>query len=89
MGETELKAEIERIIPLLYQNKGQAALEEVKALLAFFQEKMRNITTITEERKTFIVMSFKILLEAYQSHDMLAMADCLQEYGEKMVDVCK
>lgn len=83
MGEKELLREIEETSRMLYQNKEHEAMKKVADLLGIFQNMIKNQT---QEQLAlggnFALVMLRELLEAYQSLDMLGMADCLKEKAE-------
>lgn len=80
MGEKELLREIEETGCMLYQNKEHEAIKKVAELMGIFQNMIKDQT---QEQLAlggnFALVMLRELLEAYQSLDMLGMADCLRE----------
>lgn len=78
MGLEQMKAKIDQTSILLYQNKEHEAIDEINGLLVAIQEILANTRTLDEQVSLFAINAMREFLEAYQSADMLGMADCLQ-----------
>ena len=80
MNRTELQQKIKTAYYLLYQNKEQEAVQQVKELLGIFQNMLQQQTKEQMELsgKIALIMQQE-LLENFQNVDMLGMADCLKE----------
>lgn len=85
MDTRELQKEIDQVSILLYQNKEQEALEGVAGLFGKLKEitdALLHVRDGSEEQiQAFIIEMYRSLRAAYEYKDMLAMADCLQEYA--------
>ena len=84
MDENVLQDKISEAVLLLYQNKEQEAMQQVKELIVMFQNMIQNMIqnqTIEhmEEIGNFAILMQRELLENYQSLDMIGIADCLTE----------
>lgn len=80
MNENVLQQKISETVIMLYQNREQEAMQQVKELLLIFQNMIQNQTS--EQVQTagdFAVLMLRELLENYQNQDMIGMADCLLE----------
>lgn len=77
MTEQELLQQLDEISQMLYQNKAQKAMEEVRVLLQTLQDMVKSVAH--DEVIEFTMEMLKELVEAYQQQDVLGMADCLQE----------
>lgn len=85
MDIRELQKEIDQVSIMLYQNKEQEALEGVAGLFGKLKEITDALLHVRdgseEEMQAFIIGMYQSLKAAYEHKDMLAMADCLQEYA--------
>ena len=80
MDENVLQDKISEAVLLLYQNKEQEAMQQVKELIVMFQNMIQNQTIEhMEEIGNFAILMQRELLENYQSLDMIGIADCLTE----------
>lgn len=79
MTEQKLLLKVDEVSQLLYQNKTQKGLGEVRELLPELQTMVKTVSQMQSEAITFSMEMLKELVEAYQNQDVLAMADCLQE----------
>lgn len=80
MDENVLQDKISEAVLLLYQNKEQEAIQQVKELIVMFQNMIQNQTIEhMEEIGNFAILMQRELLENYQSLDMIGIADCLTE----------
>lgn len=80
MNENTLLEKINETGYMLYQNREQEGIAAVGELLPLFQNMIKDQTeSQMEEGGVFVLMMLRELLEAYQSQDMLGMADCLME----------
>lgn len=80
MREKEMVAKLENTIYLLYQNRAREAMEQVAEWLTVFQGLLGDgADTKHSELVRFGVVMVRELLEAYQTCDMMAMADCMAE----------
>lgn len=89
---SQLKTEMKEIIHKLYQNQQDEAypwigahIQEIKASLleqiVYYVEKGETDVTIQEQAVTIL----EHLIQAYQNHQMMELADCLNyEYGRYM-----
>lgn len=86
MNEQELIYRIEDTAKMLYQNKEQEGLKDTEELIKILQFMISNLTEEQlQEAGEFSIIMIKELLEAYQSCDMLAIADCLLEKARLFV----
>lgn len=89
MDENTLLEKINETGYMLYQNREQEGIAAVAELLSVFQSMIKNQTeSQTEESGAFALMMLRELLEAYQSQDILGMADCLMEKAVLFVRFC-
>lgn len=75
----ELLNKIEETVRYLYQNEEAKGMEAVQSLLETFQKILMNTPSqlgASMQRE---------LLEAYRQHDIMAMADCLEEKAAAFV----
>lgn len=80
MDENTLLEKINGTGYMLYQNREQEGIVAVAELLLLFQDMIKDQTkSQMEEGGAFAVLMLRELLEAYQSQDILGMADCLIE----------
>lgn len=80
MNKTELQQKIMVACHLLYQNKEQEAVQQVRELLVIFQDMIQQQTKEQLELSgNFALIMQQELLENFQHMDMLGIADCLQE----------
>lgn len=78
MDENTLLEKINESGYMLYQNREQEGIVAVAELLSLFQNMIKNQTeSQIAESGAFAVLMLRELLEAYQSQDILGMADCL------------
>ena len=80
MDENVLQKKISETVIMLYQNREQEAMQQVKELLLIFQNMIQNQTSEqVQAAGDFAVLMLRELLENYQNQDMIGMADCLLE----------
>lgn len=80
MDEKILLGKINETSYMLYQNREQEGIAAVVELLLQFQDMIQNQSeSQMAEGGAFALMMLRELLEAYQSQDILGMADCLME----------
>lgn len=80
MDENTLLEKINETGYMLYQNREQEGIAAVAELLSLFQNMIKNQTeSQMAEGGAFALVMLRELLEAYQSQDILGMADCLME----------
>ena len=80
MDENTLLEKINETGYMLYQNREQEGIAAVAELLSVFQNMTKNQTeSQMAEGGAFALVMLRELLEAYQSQDILGMADCLIE----------
>lgn len=80
MDENTLLEKINETGYMLYQNREQEGIAAVAELLSVFQNMIKNQTeSQMAEGGAFALVMLRELLEAYQSQDILGMADCLME----------
>lgn len=80
MNESTLLEKINETGYMLYQNREQEGIAAVAELLSLFQNMIKTQTeSQMAEGGAFALVMLRELLEAYQSQDMLGMADCLME----------
>lgn len=80
MDENTLLEKINETGYMLYQNREQEGIAAVAELLSVFQNMIKNQTeSQMAEGGAFALVMLRGLLEAYQSQDILGMADCLME----------
>lgn len=89
MDENALLEKINEIGYMLYQNREQEGIVAVAELFPLFQNMIKNQTEgQMKESGAFAIMMLRELLEAYQSQDILGMADCLMEKSVLFVRLC-
>lgn len=89
MNEKTLLEKINETGYMLYQNREQEGIAAVAELLPVFQNMIKNQTeSQMAEGGSFALMMLRELLEAYQSQDILGMADCLMEKAVLFVRFC-
>lgn len=80
MNGNDVIEKVQTTAELLYQNREQEGISAVSELITQFQNILQDLS---EEQMnmagSFGVLMLKELLDAYQSRNMLAMADCLME----------
>ena len=84
MDENTLLEKINETGYMLYQNREQEGIAAVAELFPLFQNMTKNQTESQmaeggAEGGAFALVMLRELLEAYQSQDILGMADCLIE----------
>ncbi len=80
MDENTLLEKINETGYMLYQNREQEGIAAVAELLPVFQNMIKDqIESQMAEGGAFALVMLRELLEAYQSQDILGMADCLME----------
>ena len=80
MNEEEMIQKIQDTICLLYQNQAREAIDRMTDWLDVFQSFLENCGEAQNmEIKNFGILMMRELLEAYQSHDVIAMGDCMTE----------
>jgi replicative DNA helicase len=80
MDEKILLGKINETSYMLYQNREQEGIAAVAELLLQFQNMIKKQSeSQMAEGGAFALMMLRELLEAYQSQDILGMADCLME----------
>ncbi len=80
MDEKTLLGKINEASYMLYQNREQEGIAAVAELLVQFQDMIKNQSeSQMAEGGAFALMMLRELLEAYQSQDVLGVADCLME----------
>ena len=78
MDENVLQKKISETVIMLYQNREQEAMQQVKELLLIFQNMIQNQTSEqVQAAGNFALLMLRELLESYQNQDMIGMADCL------------
>jgi len=79
----EFQRQIDDVSIALYQNREKDALEAIPEILqtlnAVIQRLEQTAMGANEQIKSYILLMYKELYEAYTQKDMLGIADCMQE----------
>lgn len=80
MSEKEMVGKIEDTIYWLYQNRAEEGIQMVVSWLTMFQSFLGDCESVKNpEIRSFGILMIRELLEAYQAHDVIGMADCMAE----------